>query len=346
MESQPAGQQVAGQQPAAGRAPAAGRQPAHPRRWGITLPLPGSPLAGQREIVTALPALGYTDAWTAEVSGVDAFTPLVLASQWASELRLGTAITAVYTRGPGVLAMSAAALAELAPGRFVLGIGTSSPVIVQQWNAVPFTQPYQRSRDMLRFLRAALRGQRVTEQYETFAVDGFRLELPPAVPPALALAALRPKMIKLAAAEADAAITNWLSPGDVAKVRAVAGPDCELAARIFVCPTADAEVARAIGRRAIAAYLTVPAYAAFHAWLGRGELLKPMTEAWAAGDRRGAAALIPDHVVDELLVHGPAEQCRDAVAEYQASGIDTPVIAVMPAPGTDVAAAVRSLGRA
>jgi hypothetical protein len=199
---------------------------------------------------------------------------------------------------------------------------------------------------MLRFLRAALAGDKVSEQYETFAVHGFRLEQPPAVPPDLALAALRPQMIRLAAHAAGAAITNWLAPGDVPQVRAEAGPDCELIARIFVCPTADPETARAIGRRAIAAYLTVPAYAAFHDWLGRGELLRPMHDAWAAGDRKGAMAAIPDQVVDDLIVHGPAAACREGVAQYQARGLDTPVIAVIPAPGVDIAGAVRELAPA
>ena len=72
--------------------------------------------------------------------------------------------------------MTAATLADLAPGRFVMGIGTSTPVVVEQWNAIPFEAPYRRSRDMLRFLKAALTGEKVTEQYETFAVQGFRLE--------------------------------------------------------------------------------------------------------------------------------------------------------------------------
>jgi probable F420-dependent oxidoreductase len=318
----------------------------HVDRWGITLPLQGLALAEQREIVAGLPALGYTDAWSAEVSGTDAFTPLVLASQWSSELRFGTAIVPVYTRGPGLLAMSGATLASLAPGRFVLGIGTSSPVIVEQWNGIEFAHPYQRSRDMLRFLRKALAGEKVTEEYATFRVDGFRLESPPATPPALALAALRPQMIKLAAAESDAVITNWLAPGDVPTVRAVAGAGSELVARIFVCPTPDAEVARAIGRRMIAAYMTVPAYAAFHDWLGRAEVMGPMREAWAAGDRRGALEKIGDQLVDELVVHGSPEACRERVAEYQACGLDTPVIAVVPPPGANVPDLVRQLSRA
>src|SRR5438874_13599150 len=119
-------------------------------RWGITLPLRGVPLARQREIVAALPGLGYTDAWSSEVNGADAFTPLAAAAQWTDGLRFGTAIAGIYTRGPGLLAMNAAALASLAPGRFVLGIGTSSPVIVTDWNGLELDRPYQRARDTLR----------------------------------------------------------------------------------------------------------------------------------------------------------------------------------------------------
>jgi probable F420-dependent oxidoreductase len=312
-------------------------------RWGITIPLHGSPLASQREIVAELAGLGYTDAWSAELNGTDAFTPLALASQWSERLRLGTAIAPVYTRGPALLAMTAATLAGLAPGRFVLGIGTSTPVVVSQWNDIGFEAPVQRCRDTLAFLRAALAGEKVTAEYPTFTVRGFRLENPPAVAPALALAALRPRMLRLAAERADAAITNWLAPGDVPRVRAAAGPGCELIARIFVCPATDTATARAIGRRALAAYLTVPAYAAFHDWLGRGEQLRPMQRAWAAGDRRAALDAIPDSVVDELVVHGPPEACRERVAEYQQAGLDTPVIMIMPAPGVDAADAARRL---
>src|SRR5580692_10687060 len=152
-------------------------------RWGITLPLRSLPLPDQRDLVAALPGLGYTDAWSSEVNGTDAFTPLALAAGWAPELRLGTAIAGIYNRGPALLAMNAATVAALAPGRFVLGIGVSSPVVVTAWNGVP-------------------------------------LDSPPDPPPALALAALRPQMVALAAELADGAITNWLAPSDVPMVRA------------------------------------------------------------------------------------------------------------------------------
>src|SRR4051794_3505770 len=185
-----------------------------PTRWGMTVPL-GMPLAEHAAVFAGLADAGFTDVWSSEVAGSDAFTPLALAAAWEPRLRLGTAITPVFTRGPGLLAMSAAALAEAAPGRFQLGIGASSPVVVGDWNVAEFTQPYRRSRDVLRFLRVALSGDLVDAAYDTFTVRRFRLERPPATPPSVLLAALRPGMLRLAAAEADGVILNWLSAEDV-----------------------------------------------------------------------------------------------------------------------------------
>jgi len=318
------------------------------QRYGITIPFDGIPLAGQRDLVAALPDLGYTDVWSSEVDGADGFTPLVLASVWAPALRLGTAIAPVFTRGPATLAQSAAALAAAAPGRVAIGIGASSDVIVERWNGIPFDRPLPRVRDTARFLRAALSGQKVTERYETFAVDGFRLGLVPDSPPRLLVAALRPRMLRLAGRESDGAILNWLAPGDVGTVIPyvhAAGPGKEIAARIFVAATGDTEAARGIGRRALAAYLNVPVYRAFHEWLGRGERLAPMWQAWAAGDRKGALAALDDDLVDELVVHGAPEACRARVLQYGEAGVHTPILALLPT-GGDLRETVRGLGPA
>lgn len=304
-------------------------------RWGMTVPLSGVPLAEHAAIYATLARAGFTDLWSAEVAGTDAFTPLALAAAWQPRLRLGTAVTPVFTRGPGLLAMSAAALAEAAPGRFALGIGASSPVLVHDWNAITFTEPYRRTRDVLRFLRAALHGQTVDQRYDTFTVHRFRLERPPAVPPPILLAALRPGMLRLAAREADGVILNWLASSDLPQIRAELKPErpeFEIAARIFVCPTEDADHARALGRRLIAGYLTVEAYAQFHRWLGREAELAPMWRAWAAGERAAAAAAIPDGLVDALVLHGTPADCRAAIGRYIAAGVTTPIIALLPTP--------------
>jgi probable F420-dependent oxidoreductase len=298
------------------------------------LPLEGVALAEHRTVVEELHGLGYDDVWSSESSGADAFTPLALAAAWAPALRLGTAVAPVFTRGPGLLAMSAAAMAEAAPGRFALGIGASSPVVVEHWNAVAYDRPYQRTRDVLRFLRRALQGERVDEAYETFTVRGFRLARAPEVPPPLLVAALRPGMLRLAGREADGVILNWLAASDVPTVTAELGPEgaarTEVAARIFVCPTSDATAARRVGRRLLSTYLNVPVYAAFHRWLGRGELLEPMWRAWSAGDRKQANAVIPDQVVDDLVVHGTPERCREHLRRYVQGGVTTAILALIP----------------
>ncbi|WP_375475210.1 LLM class F420-dependent oxidoreductase [uncultured Jatrophihabitans sp.] len=316
-------------------------------RWGLTIPLPGVALREHAELIRALPDFGYTDIWSAETNDTDAFTPLALASVWAPTLRLGTAIVPVYTRGPALIAMSAATLAAAAPGRFVLGLGASSPVIVGGWNGIAYDEPYRRSRDVLRFVRAALAGERVDGEFDSFTISRFKLAQAPAQPPKVVLAALRPQMLRLAGRESDGAILNWLASTDVGQcVAAIENPAAEVVARIFVCPTDDAEHARNVGRLLISSYLTVPAYAAFHDWLGRGEKLRPMQEAWAAGDRKAAAAAVPDDVVDELVLHGSPESCREQVQAYADAGVTTPVVALAPTPGGPPDAdLLRRLGR-
>ena len=302
-------------------------------RWGLTVPQIGVPLLAHADLVPLLPGFGYTDIWSAETNGTDAFTPLALASQWEPTLRLGTAIVPAYTRGPALIAMSAATMAEAAPGRFVLGLGSSSPVIVGNWNGIDFDEPYRRTRDVLRVVTAALHGERVDGEFDSFTIKRFKLEQAPATPPKIMVAALRAQMLRLAGREADGAILNWLASYDVPQcVDAVGNDGAEIVARIFVCPSADAEYARGLGRMLISTYLTVPAYAAFHDWVGRGPALAAMHAAWAAGDRAGAAAAIPDEVVDDLVVHGSPESCRAQVQAYADAGVTTPVIACLPTP--------------
>jgi probable F420-dependent oxidoreductase len=316
-----------------------------PYRPGMTVPLPGH-LHSQRDRLVELADLGYTDIWSAEADGADAFTPLALAAAWEPRLRLGTAIVPAFTRAPACLAQSVASLADAAPGRFAIGIGSSSNVIVEQWNGVPFVQPYRRVRDVVRFLREALSGEKVSHRYDTFEVNGFRLGIRPEVAPRILVAALREGMLRLAGREADGAIINWLSADDVRKVASVVnaeGPDKEIVCRVFVCPSEDAETVRAAGKRAIAAYLNVPVYAAFHEWLGRGDVLRPMWDAWQAGDRKAALAAIPDQLVDELVVHGSPEECRRHIGRYVANGVTTTSLAIMPLAPIDHAASIRAL---
>jgi alkanesulfonate monooxygenase SsuD/methylene tetrahydromethanopterin reductase-like flavin-dependent oxidoreductase (luciferase family) len=131
----------------------------------------------------------------------------------------------------------------------------------------------------------------------------------------------------------DGAIINWLSaedvPRSVALVREAAkaagrDPDAiEITARLMVNvdpPTPESDLGN---RRHITAYLNVPVYRAFHEWLGRGQALGPMWEAWARGDRRAAVAAVPGEVARDLILGGSMEEIRAHVRRYMAAGVDT-----------------------
>jgi probable F420-dependent oxidoreductase len=310
------------------------------QRFGFSFPFEHLSLGESRDVVRRAEQRGYTDAWSWEIDGVDCFTPLALASQWTERMRLGTAIANVYSRSAAVLAMQAAALAEVAPGRCVLGIGSSSPAIVQDWSGIPFEEPYQQTRDVAKILRRVLAGERVTVDRGRVHASNLRLSRPLAGPVPLYIAALREGMLQLAGRLGDGVLINWLSPDDVRRVTtiardaaAVAGKEpamFDAVCRIFVCVSDDREAADVAARRAICAYLTTPVYAAFHRWLGRGEQLEPMIAAWNAGDRRGATAAVPRRLIDDVLVVGSADRCRERIAEYVAAGVTTPMLHFVP----------------
>jgi probable F420-dependent oxidoreductase len=308
-----------------------------PRRYGITLPLDSIPLVEHGALLTAAEARGYTDAWTGEVDTFDGFVPLAVAALATSEMRLGTGVVNPYTRGVGALAISAAAIADLAPGRFCLGIGSSSNVIVERWNGVVFEKPLARVRDAVDILRLALAGERVEVTAQTISIRGLRLGRPPTEPVPIFLAALRPRMLRLAGEKADGVLLNWLGPMDVPKaIEAITAGSAasgravpEIACRVFVIP-GDPELADVQARRFIAAYLTVPVYAGYQRWLGRGVALAPMVEAWQAGNRVEAVELVPSQVVDDLLLCRGFGPSRSAIESYFRAGVNTIILHVLP----------------
>jgi len=302
------------------------------KRWALSVPFDGFTNLEHVEAARELERFGYTDAWSFEVDGVDAFSPLAVVAL-STNMRVGTAIANVYTRGPATLAQSAAGIAEIAPGRFELGIGAGSQPIVEQWNDLSFDRPATRVREMVQFLRQALAGERVVFDGKTFSVNGFRLSRPVAYEVPIHVAALREGMLRVAGEVGDGCIINWLSAEDVKKsvkvvreAAAAAGRDpgkIEITARLMVSidsPGPETDIAL---RRGINAYLNVPVYAAFQRWLGRGEALQPMWDAWAAGDRRGAVAAVPANVVHDLFIQGTAEERRQHILRYMDAGVDT-----------------------
>jgi probable F420-dependent oxidoreductase len=304
-------------------------------RWGLTVPFAGVSLADHAGLFRRAEDAGYDDLWTSETAGYDGFTPLALAAAHTRRVRLATGIVNPFTRGPAVLAQHAAALADASGGRFVLGLGSSSNVIVERWNGVPFEKPLSRVRAAVEALRPVLAGER--------GPGGFRLETPPGHPVPIVVAALRGRMLALAAELGDGAFTNFLPLSGTRRVAdAFGAPDKELACRFFCIPRPDAE-GMPTAKRMFAAYGTVPVYAAFFRWLGWGERIDPMVEAWEAGDRARALELVPDDLIREIFVFGEPDRQRARLEEFAAGGITTFVLAPICEPD-EVPAFIDGLG--
>jgi probable F420-dependent oxidoreductase len=289
-------------------------------RWGLTLPLPMTPLAAHEQPLKRAEVAGYTDFWSGETNGPDGFTPLSLAAAWTEGVRLGTGIVGVFQRGPALLAQEAAALADASQGRFVLGIGSSSDRIVEGWNGIPFERPLSKVAETVSFLRAALDGDRT----ET----GFKLETAPAERVPIVLAALRGKMLDLAKSEADGAFTNFLPLSALPRVTAQldGAPDgFELLCRFFCLP-GEREQVEPIARFMFSSYITVPVYAAFYRWLGFGDQIAAMCEAWEAKDRQAAAAAAPWELIEDAFIFGSPEQMKERLGAFVEGGVTLPIL--------------------
>jgi probable F420-dependent oxidoreductase len=293
------------------------------------LPLPGVPLAQHGEILREVHGLGYESVWAGETDRYDAVSLLAATVAWVPELHVGTAVVPAGTRGRAILAMTAAALSDLAPGRVTFGIGASSPLVLRDWNGVEPGSALERVGSTVEYLRAVLSGSRV---------NGFRLAEPPLDPPTLLVGALGPRMAELGASVADGVVLTALSFDDTRRViersPGLAGRRVVVSAP--VCPSADADAVRDAFRPSLAMYLNLPAYANLHRWAGRDAVLEPMWDAWAKGDRKAAIRSLPDAVVDDLVVHGAPEVCRARLAEYGALGATDVLVRLEPALGSAI----------
>ena len=307
-----------------------------PRRWGLTVPFTAVPLCEHPELYRRAEALGYDDLWSGETpTGTDGFTPLAQAAAVTERMRLVTGIVNPFTRGPGVLAQSAAALQEASGGRFVLGLGSSSNVLVERFNGMRFERPLSKVREAVEQLRPVL------SVPAGKGFGGLRLERPVTEPVPIVLAALRGKMLALAAEVADGAFTNFLPLSGLPQVvdalregERTAGREpgsTELACRFFILP-GPVEQGLLLARGMFSAYGSVPVYAAFFRWLGFGEAIEGMVQAYEAGDRPRAAELAPEDLMRDIFVLGSPAEIRARIDEFCDGGITTAVLTPIAAP--------------
>jgi probable F420-dependent oxidoreductase len=251
-------------------------------------------------------------------------------------MRIGTAVVPAQTRTPLVHAMAAMSLSQLTGGKFVLGLGLSSPNIVRDWAGQPYDRPLTRLREHVVVLRKALSGERVDFEGKTLQAKRFKLGGRPVGSVPIYLGALNEKALRLAGELCDGVILNMVPEaalpqilGAVREGAIAAGRDpaqLEVVSRLHVVLTDKPEQGRALVRNVFGAYAATPGYNRCFEWIGFEREAREIRERYAKGDRAGVAAAVSDGLCDAMAVVGDAATVRARVRAYAEQGIDVCVI--------------------
>jgi probable F420-dependent oxidoreductase len=260
----------------------------------------GQPAAVTKEAAQQLEALGYPALWINETTGRDPFVLASLLLSATSTMKVATGIANVYARDAMTTAACQKTLAEAFPRRFLLGLGVSSPVLVEKLRKHSYDKP-------LSFMRS----------YLAAMDEALYTAVPPAEEPGRVLAALGPKMLELAATRADGAHPYLTTPEHTRQAREIIGPAALLAPEQMVVLESDPTKARAIARASVGFYLRAPGYLANLRRLGFSD------DDWA--DPKAAS----DRLVDGIVAWGDVDQIVARVREHLAAGADHVCIQVL-----------------
>lgn len=319
----------------------------------VSLPVTGMPLRETVELVREAKSWGYTSVWASEVAGPD-FATLLGAVSTVGDLDLGVAVVPVQTRSPWLLAATAASLSHLTGGRFTLGVGTSSEVIVEQWSGVPFERPLARLNESVELLRTILAGERTSHDGAFLTSNGYRLFAAPPAPVPIVVGALNPKSLRQAGAIGDGLALNQVAaedvPGMIAQWRAgaeEAGRSTQglpVVDRLFCLVTDQAAEARDFLRGFFAPYVATKVYNRFYRAHGFEAEADAVDAAMQAGDRKAAAAAVSDRLLQAVTAIGSADEVAARVRDYIDAGVTVPVIAGLGVGREETAKTLRAIG--
>ena len=305
------------------------------KRVAVTLPA-GPKITDTIDRIRWAEDNGYPDAWFSDAGAPDTLTQIAAIGHHTRNIRIGVAVTPVYTRSPSVLAASANVIEQVIPGRFVMGLGSSSQTIMGQWNGIPLEKPLTRVKETAQLVRTMLTGAKTDFQGETLYSRGYR-QAPMETPTPIYLAALRPNMIEMAAEVGDGVIFNLWPKGALPKMmehvkigaeRAGKNPeDVEIVNRAMVLCTDDKEYGRNLFRAAFGPYYATPVYNKFLAWAGYSDAAATITEGWAQKDREKTAGALTDEMIDEIGIIGTEEEIQERIQADADGGIHTSIIA-------------------
>ena len=325
----------------------------------LDLAPPGRTVAENIELALLAEQCGWGGVWLAETTGLDAVAGAAAVAARLASGRVGTAIVPMQTRGPMLLAMAAASIGPVAPGGFVLGLGTSTPLIVEDWHAAPWGEsPLALARECVDLTRRFLRGERVTTESGRWRYRRAQLGTRPPPSAPIYLAALNDKMLELAGEIADGVVLNFVTVADVrhARERVAAGAaragrsldDFELVVFFRATVTDDYEQARARYQRELLTYIMAPVYQRMFAREGWDDACREVQTLWRARERQQALDAVPEALIRERALIGEVDAVRERLAAYAAAGMDSAIATPVALPDqdylADTARTIRALG--
>jgi F420-dependent oxidoreductase-like protein len=289
--------------------------------------------------------LGVNSVWSSEAWGTDGVTPLAYLAARTSDIKLGTSIMQAGTRSPALIAMTALTLAALSDDRFILGLGTSGPQVMEGWHGVRYNPPLTRLRETVEIVRMALRGERVVYRgkvYELPLPDGEGRALKAGAPPRevpIYLATLGPRSLELTGAIADGWLASSFMPSRAEAFFEPMRRGAAKAGRSFDAIDRHAggviafgdDLKRLIAPRKPGFAFEIGAmgsrdhnfYKDAYERQGHGSVVQEVQALWFEHRRDEAAALIPDEFVLQANLLGTEEMVKQRIRVYRDAGVTT-----------------------
>ncbi|HEV3231041.1 MAG TPA: LLM class F420-dependent oxidoreductase [Candidatus Dormibacteraeota bacterium] len=298
------------------------------------------------ELVREAERLGFEAVFVAEVYGYDSVSLMAALAVRTERIKIGAGILNIYSRSPTLLAQTAASLDMLSGGRFILGLGSSGPQVVEGWHGVPFEKPLQRTREVVDVIRTALRRERVVYDGEVVKLSkGLKLITHPVRPEIpIVIAALGPKTLELTGEIADGWMPTIFHPDhmDVFSPHLEAGlarrgrtlADLMITPMVPLVVHDDVDLCRALIRPYVALYVGGMGsrernfYNQLVQRYGYVEEARQVQELYLAGDKQAAAALLPDELIDATSVIGSPARCHAALGRLERAGVTMPILGV------------------
>ena len=281
---------------------------------------------------------GFEAVWVPEGGGRDSLTSLATIAMKTDTVKLGTGILPIFARTPTNTAMSAAGMAAVSDGRFLLGLGVGHAPTVESRDGIPFKQPMTRMRETIQIIKALLSGGEVNFTGKQFKITGASMgAATPKTKVPIYIAALGPQMLEMVGELADGVLMNWTAVdylgeaiGHIKRGAEKAGRDpneIDIAGYVRVAVGDNLTESRDSLRRQVARYASNPFYRNFFAQTGFDKEMSAAAAALADGNLDKAADSITEEMQDQVAIVGTVEECRAALEKRRAAGLQLPVIA-------------------